>query len=448
MSGSLAEQHTRFFPDAGLLPGKLATERIAVIGLGYVGLPIAVALSRRYESVTGFDINGARIAELRCARDRTGEMDRAQLIASSATFTDRQEDLCGATVHVVTVPTPVDEARRPDFGPLLSACDLIAPTLGQGAIVVFESTVHPGATEEICVGRLERRSGLREGVDFFVAYSPERINPGDRLHGLGSVPKIVAAPDEAARARLSAMYGEVVEAGVHVCASIKVAEAAKVFENTQRDVNIALTNEFARICDRLGIRTRDVLEATGTKWNALSFSPGLVGGHCIGVDPLYLATKAEQLGIHPELILAGRRANDRVPFDVASKALTHLARRDRRPSEARVGVLGVTFKEDVPDTRNSRVFDLVGALREHRIEPLLHDPLADPKDLAPAGFRLTPLDAFGALDVLVLAVPHRSYLAGAGVHLGAMMARGGLLMDMRSALDVPGPGAHFDYWSL
>ena len=464
MARSLAKQPKLYVTPAGPAPqrsqppeqtpghstdaDKLTSEKIAVVGLGYVGLPVAVALSHRYAGLTGFDINPARVTDLTLAKDGTGEVERAQLLGCGARFTAHPNDLIGASVFIVAVPTPVTAAGRPDFGPLRKACRLIAPCLRPGAAVVFESTVYPGATEEICLPELERYSGYTEGEDFHIAYSPERINPGDKIHGLSDVTKIVAAREPATLDRIAALYGEVVSAGVHRAPSIKVAEAAKVFENTQRDVNIALTNELSRICDRVGIATRDVLSATGTKWNALPFTPGLVGGHCIGVDPLYLSSRAQELGLFPEVILAARRSNEQVPQDLADKTLRVLAAQDRPLSEARVGVLGVTFKENVPDTRNSKVFDLLAALHGFRITAKIHDPLADPADLARAGLHCNPLSAITDLDVLILAVPHQSYLIDNGARIQSLIAPGGALLDVRAALAAAPLRPDIQYWSL
>lgn len=448
MASNLAEQFAPIVPDARFAAGKLTNEKLAVVGLGYVGLPVAVALSRKYEGVIGFDVSADRVEELCRAEDRTGEVDKAQIKSSGATFTCAQEDLSGATVYIVAVPTPVDDGGRPDFGPLRQACQLIAPCLTPGAIVVFESTVYPGATEEVCANELEIYSGYNEGVEFHVAYSPERINPGDKARGINTVTKIVAAKSGVVLDRIADVYGSIVEAGIHKTSSIKVAEAAKVFENTQRDVNIALANEFARICDRIGIPTREVLLATGTKWNALPFSPGLVGGHCIGVDPLYLTAKAQEVGIHPEIMLASRRTNDRVPHDIANKALKFLTEHDKRPSEARIGVLGVTFKENVPDTRNSKVVATIQVLRDHGISPLIHDPVASRSDLLRNGIRSTPLDAMKDLDVLILAVPHRSYVADGGQYLQSLISEGGVMMDIRATLAEAPRRDDIAYWSL
>jgi len=344
--------------------------RVAVVGLGYVGLPLVVALSRKFP-VVGFDISSARVSSLKSGVDATGEVEPEALKASNIRVTDSAADLAGSNIFIVTVPTPIDEANRPDFGALLKACELIGPVLAPGGIVVFESTVYPGVTEEICAPALEAASGLKSGVDFKLGYSPERINPGDREHPLEKITKVVAGEDEATLARLVEVYGSVIEAGIHQASSIKVAEAAKVIENTQRDLNIALMNELSKICDRLGIRTADVLAAAGTKWNFLKFYPGLVGGHCIGVDPYYLTAKAEQLGYHPEVILSGRRVNDSMGAYVAQRTVKMLAERGHAIVGQRVGILGFTFKENVPDIRNSKVVDIYRELREFGLEPLV-----------------------------------------------------------------------------
>ena len=448
MASSLAEQQTAIVPDVRHIPDKLTDERLAVVGLGYVGLPVAIALARKYDSVTGFDVAPDRVAELSRAQDRTGEVDQAQIASSGATFTSEVADLFGSTIFVVAVPTPVDSKGQPDFDPLRHACRLIAPCLTRGAVVVFESTVYPGATEEVCAEELERHSGFNEGVEFHVAYSPERINPGDKARGIGTVTKIVAAKSDKVLDRIAAVYGQIVEAGIHKTSSIKVAEAAKVFENTQRDVNIALTNEFARICDKIGIPTREVLLATGTKWNALPFSPGLVGGHCIGVDPLYLTAKAQEVGVHPEIMLASRRTNDRVPYDIASKALKFITEKDKRPSQVRIGVLGVTFKENVPDTRNSKVLETIQVLRDSGLSPMIHDAVASKSDLLRHGIRATALEEMDGLDILILAVPHRGYVAGHGLLVQNLIAQNGVLMDVRAALADANRRDDITYWSL
>lgn len=425
------------------------TERIAVVGLGYVGLPVALGFARRFPGTVGFDIDPARVAALRDGHDVTGEVEATDLIGSGLAVTADPADLAGASFFVATVPTPIDTERRPDFGPLLRACETIGRALTPGAVVVFESTVYPGATEEVCGPALARASGLRAGIDFALAYSPERINPGDRAHRLESIVKVVSGQDEATLERVAAAYGAIVPAGLHRAPSIRVAEAAKVIENTQRDLNIALMNELAMIFDRLGLRTAEVLAAAGSKWNFLKFQPGLVGGHCIGVDPYYLTAKAEAVGYRPEMILAGRRINDQMGAFLAGKLVKVLARQGRTILGARVGILGLTFKENVSDLRNSRVPDIVAELRTYGIDPLVHDPLAD-RDRArhEYGLQLAGLDAFRDLDALVLAVPHRAYLDRPRDAFWACLKEGGLVMDVKSALDPASVPSRLAYWSL
>lgn len=417
---------------------------IGVVGLGYVGLPLAVAFARHFE-VVGFDIDRTRIAALRRGHDATGEVSAADLAGSRLTVSDDPAVLAVCDVVIVTVPTPVDAGNRPDFGPVLGACALLGAVVRPGTVVVFESTVYPGATEEVCRPALAAAGarGVRLG------YSPERINPGDPEHPFERIVKVVAGEDAATLDLLAEVYGTVVTAGVHRAPSIKVAEAAKVIENTQRDINIALMNEISRICDLIGIRTADVLAAAGTKWNFLRFHPGLVGGHCIGVDPYYLTAKAEALGYHPQVILAGRRINDGMGSHVAQRTLKLMAAAGGWSPGSRVGVLGLTFKENVPDIRNSKVVDIVREFDAFGLEPLVHDPLADPAATAHEyGIALQPLDQFRDLDALVYAVPHRSYAALGPVGLASMVRQGGVLVDVRSAL-APGqlpPG--LAYWSL
>ena len=329
-------------------------ERVGVVGLGYVGLPVALAFARHFPGTVGFDIDARKVEELRAGIDRTGELDGDAIRSSSLTVTSDPTDLRGCTFYVVAVPTPVDADNRPDLSPIVGASGIVGGALAKGAVVVYESTVYPGVTENICGPELERESGLRSGEDFTLGYSPERINPGDRQHTLERITKVVAAQDAATLDRVASAYGRVIDAGVYRASSIQVAEAAKVIENTQRDLNIALMNELALICDRIGIRTADVLDAARTKWNFLPFTPGLVGGHCIGVDPYYLTTRAEQLGYQPEVILAGRRINNRMGEFIAGKLVKMLVNAGSRVSGARVGILGLTFKENVSDLRNSR----------------------------------------------------------------------------------------------
>ena len=385
--------------------------RIAVVGLGYVGLPLAVALARHFP-VTGFDISAARVEELQKGRDRTGEVDDNALAASTMRFSCREEDLAEAGLVIVAVPTPIDAHRNPDLGPVEKASALVGRRMGKGTVVVYESTVYPGVTEDICVPILEKESALVYGRDFAVGYSPERINPGDKVHTVEQIVKVVSGSTPETLELLAGVYGRIVTAGVHKASSIKVAEAAKVIENTQRDLNIALMNELALIFDRLGIDTLEVLEAAGTKWNYLPFRPGLVGGHCIGVDPYYLTYKAEAAGYHPEVILAGRRINDGMGKYVAEKAVKMLIRADRRVSGARVGIFGLTFKENVPDLRNTRVVDIRAELEEYGVDVLVHDPLADAGEaLREYGLTLTALEDMRDLDAAVFAVNHASYVS-------------------------------------
>ncbi|RMH36853.1 MAG: nucleotide sugar dehydrogenase [Deltaproteobacteria bacterium] len=423
-------------------------ERVAVLGLGYVGLPVALAFGRAYH-VVGFDIDARKVALLREGVDPAGQATADELRETRVAFTSDERDLRDIDAFVVAVPTPIDTTRRPDLSALRGATEIVGRALKPGAVVVYESTVYPGVTEEVCAPLLEQVSGLRAGVDFHLAYSPERINPGDAEHTFERIQKVVAGDDAATVDRVAALYGRVVTAGVFRAASIKVAEAAKVLENTQRDLNIALMNEFAIICDRLGIRTRDVLDAAATKWNFLRFSPGLVGGHCIGVDPYYLTTKAEELGYHPEVILAGRRINDNMGVYVAGRLIKLLARAGAAIKGARIGVLGLAFKENVGDVRNSRVPDICAELAQFGAEVLVHDPLAD-RDEARRhyGIALCEWDALRDLDAVVLAVPHAAYLDGGAAEALARLRPGGVVVDVKSALDPAAVPAGATYWSL
>jgi UDP-N-acetyl-D-galactosamine dehydrogenase len=425
------------------------TERIAVVGLGYVGLPVALAFARKYIDTVGFDISQRRVDELRRGLDHTGEVPTDDLKETTIGFSTRVEDMAGSTFIVVTVPTPIDENRQPDLRPLVGACETLGKILSKGAVVVFESTVYPGVTEEICGPILARVSGLRQGVDFKLGYSPERINPGDREHTLERIVKVVAGEDAETLERVAAAYRSIVDAGIHRAPSIKVAEAAKVIENTQRDLNIALMNELALIFDHLGIRTKDVLEAACTKWNFLRFTPGLVGGHCIGVDPYYLTAKAESVGYHPQVILAGRRINDGMGAFIAQRLVKLLIKSDLPVRNARVGIFGLTFKENVPDLRNSRVPDIVAELGQFGIEPIVHDPLADPGEARDEyGVELLPIDRFRDMQALVLAVPHRHYLQEKTDGLLSRVVPGGVLIDVKSAIDPNTVPDGFSYWSL
>lgn len=422
--------------------------KIGIVGLGYVGLPLAVAFARKFE-VVGFDVSQSRVQTLRQGVDFTNEISSEELAASTLTVTSDAEDLRGCSIIIVTVPTPVDEGRRPDFSHLVDACGVIGKVISPGTIVVFESTVYPGATEEVCAPALESASGLKSGEGFKLGYSPERINPGDKAHPLEKIVKVVSGQDEESLETLAALYGAIIEAGVHKASSIKVAEAAKVIENTQRDINIALMNEISKICDLVGIRSSEVLAAAGTKWNFLKFYPGLVGGHCIGVDPYYLTAKAEQLGYHPQVILAGRRINDGMGGYVAQRAVKMMATRGRSLSGARVGILGLTFKENVPDIRNSKVEDIYREFAEFGIVPHVHDPLADAGAAKHEfGIELCELDQMADLDVMVYAVSHSYYSQLGTDAIQAMVAPGGIVIDVRSALSPTDLRPDIAYWSL
>lgn len=423
-------------------------ETIAVLGLGYVGLPVALHFARAGFNVIGCDVNARRVAALKQGDDWTHEASRAELLEAKLTYTTNESDMAVATFFVITVPTPIDGDRRPDLGAVVKACEAIGRVVRPGAVVVLESTVYPGVTEEICGPAIARTSGLVQGVDFFMGYSPERINPGDREHTIDRIVKVVSGESEAALERIAAAYGKIIRAGLHRAPSIKVAEAAKVIENTQRDLNIALMNELAIIFHRLGIRTKDVLEAAATKWNFLRFTPGLVGGHCIGVDPYYLTAKAESVGYHPEVILAGRRINDGMGRYVAQQLVRLLSGLAKPLNTARVAVLGLTFKENVPDLRNSRVPDIVFELRQFGLSPLVHDALADAAEAEHEyGLKLTGLEQFSALDALILAVPHAAYLKDFE-KLQAAVLPGGVIMDLKSAIGAGSLSRSLKYWSL
>jgi UDP-N-acetyl-D-galactosamine dehydrogenase len=420
-----------------------------VIGLGYVGLPVALAFAREFGGTIGFDIDGRKVAELRAGKDRMGEVAEDVLRATTLRCTSDLEELRGTTFFVVAVPTPVDADNRPDLSPVIRASESVARVLSPGAVVVYESTVYPGVTEDICGPVLERVSGLKAGTDFTLGYSPERINPGDVEHTLEKITKVVAGQDQMTLARVAGAYGRIIAAGIHCAPSIKVAEAAKVIENTQRDLNIALMNEVALICDRLGVRTADVLTAARTKWNFLPFSPGLVGGHCIGVDPYYLTTKAEQLGYQPEVILAGRRVNNRMGEHIAGKLVKLLIDADLPVKGARIGILGLTFKENVSDLRNSRVPDIIRELGQFGIRPLVHDAMASPDEaLHEYGVELQPSESLTDLDGLIVAVPHEQYLRDGPAPIASRVRPGGVLIDVKSAIDPDSVPAGIHYWSL
>ncbi|MCP5264918.1 MAG: nucleotide sugar dehydrogenase [Burkholderiaceae bacterium] len=410
---------------------------VGVVGLGYVGLPLAVEFARHYDTI-GYDLSKKKVEQLARGVDVTGEVTAEQFKAATRMrFVADPAALAEADVLIVAVPTPVDEAHRPDFSPLIGASEICGRHMKRGATVVFESTVYPGATEEICVPVLEKISGMKWKTDFHVGYSPERINPGDRLHTLTRIVKVVSGDDQATLDMVAELYGSIIEAGVHRASSIKVAEAAKVIENTQRDLNIALMNELSFIFDRVGIDTLEVLEAAGTKWNFLPFRPGLVGGHCIGVDPYYLTTKAEMVGYHPQVILAGRRINDAMGPFVARRTIKEMVGLGFPVNDSPIVVLGLTFKENVPDLRNSKVIDLIREFRSYGAKVYVHDPVASPEDaMHEFGIELTAWEDLPVAGALVLAVNHREFVERPLEGLLEKSLAGGVVADVKGALDV------------
>ena len=410
---------------------------IAVVGLGYVGLPLAVEFGKHFRTI-GFDLSVKKVDAYRKFVDPTGEVSTDDLRAASllAVTTDATQ-LREADVIIVAVPTPIDDAHQPDFGPLLGASEAVGRNLKRGAVVVFESTVYPGATEEVCVPIIEKHSGMKWQRDFFVGYSPERINPGDREHSLTRITKVVSGDTAETLEKVAAVYGSIITAGVHRASSIKVAEAAKVIENTQRDLNIALMNELSLIFHTIGIDTLEVLEAAGTKWNFLPFRPGLVGGHCIGVDPYYLTHKADMLGYHPQVILAGRRINDGMGKYIAEQTVKLMIQSGVHVKGSHVNVLGLTFKEDCPDIRNSRVIDVVRELESFGITVHVHDPLADAAEtLHEYGVTLTPWDDLPRAEAIVAAVAHRAFMQRPVDELIGKVVPRGLYMDVKAKADV------------
>ena len=393
----------------------LEDTRIAIVGLGYVGLPLAVEFGKHY-ATTGFDINAARIGELCNGHDRTLEVDAAELgAATQLRFSSSLEDLRTSNVFIVTVPTPIDAAKRPDLTPLIKASEALAKVLKRGDIVVYESTVYPGCTEEVCVPILAQGSGLTFNTDFFAGYSPERINPGDKQHRVTTILKVTSGSTPEVADFVNRLYGSIITAGTHQASCIKVAEAAKVIENTQRDLNIALVNDLAILFNKLGIDTLEVLEAAGTKWNFLPFRPGLVGGHCISVDPYYLTHKAQEVGHHPDVILAGRRTNDSMGPYIANEVIRLMVRKGINPVHAHVLVLGLAFKENCPDLRNTRVVDIVHALRAYNAVVDVYDPWVDADEAEHEyAIRPIPAPAAGAYDAIIVAVGHHQF-----VELGA-----------------------------
>jgi len=425
--------------------------KLSLVGLGYVGMPIAVEFAKRGISVIGFDLNEKKIELYNEGKDPTHEVGDAAIKNSGVEFTADEERLKDALFHIVAVPTPVNDDHTPDLGPVEGASHILGRNLTKGSIVVFESTVYPGVTEDVCLPILEKESGLKCGIDFKIAYSPERINPGDKEHRLNTIKKIVSGMDEETLATVAEVYEIVVDAGVHRAESIKVAEAAKVIENSQRDINIAFMNELSIIFNKMGIDTLSVLKAAGTKWNFLPFRPGLVGGHCIGVDPYYLTYKAEQLGYHSQVILAGRRINDDMGKYVAENCVKQLIAIDKSVKCARVGILGFTFKENCPDTRNSKVFDIVKELREYGIEPLIADPEADaPEAERLYGVKMTDVDSFTDMDAIILAVAHKEFSAMSRERFDKMYGDGTrLLLDIKGIKDRPEfEAAGYRYWRL
>ena len=408
--------------------------RIAVVGLGYVGLPLAVAFGRKRPTV-GFDIDPARIGDLRRHHDATLEVDATELqSAAGLSFSADAADLAGCNVFIVTVPTPVDAYKRPDLDALEAASRTVGKAIARGGVAIFESTVYPGATEEVCVPIIERESGLRFNEDFTAGYSPERINPGDREHRLETILKVTSGSTPQAADFIDALYAGIIEAGTHKAGSIRVAEAAKVIENTQRDVNIALVNELALIFHRMGIDSREVLEAAGTKWNFLPFRPGLVGGHCIGVDPYYLTHKAQEIGYHPEVILAGRRINDGMGRHVAQRVVKLMQRRGIQTAGAKVLVLGLAFKENCPDLRNSGVVDVIDELRTYNVDVDVHDPWVAPAQAQHEyGLATIAEPPPGGYDAIVLAVAHRQFIALGADGVRAFGKPGAVLFDVKRA---------------
>ncbi|MCC6658401.1 MAG: nucleotide sugar dehydrogenase [Rhodocyclaceae bacterium] len=409
---------------------------VAVIGLGYVGLPLAVEFGKSLPTV-GFDLDADKVAQCGAGRDPAREIPEEQMRAARlAEFTADAARLAAADFILIAVPTPVDEAHRPDFGPLIGASEAAGRHMKPGATVVYESTVYPGATEEVCVPVLERASGLKWQRDFFVGYSPERINPGDREHRLTNVVKVVAGDTPETLAKVAALYETIVQPGVHRASSIKAAEACKVIENTQRDLNIALMNELAIIFDKVGIDTSEVLAAAGTKWNFLRFKPGLVGGHCIGVDPYYLTHKAEMLGYQPQVILAGRRINDGMGKYIAEQTVKQMIAAGGYVKGARVNVLGLTFKENCADLRNSKVVDVIEELKSYGVEVFVHDPWADPEEaLQEYGLRLSAWDDLPRADAIVAAVSHRELAALSAEDFQRKLIKGGCFIDVKAAFE-------------
>ena len=425
-------------------------EKISLVGLGYVGMPIAVAFAKKVK-VIGYDLNASKIDLYKSGIDPTNEVGDEAIKNTTVEFTSDETRLREAKFHIVAVPTPVNDDHTPDLTPVEGASRIVGRNLVKGSVVVYESTVYPGVTEDICVPILEKESGLRCGIDFKVGYSPERINPGDKVHRLETIVKIVSGMDEETLGVVAKVYELVVEAGVHRASTIKVAEAAKVIENSQRDINIAFMNELSIIFNKMGIDTKSVLEAAGTKWNFLKFYPGLVGGHCIGVDPYYLTYKAEMMGYHSQVILAGRRINDDMGKYVAENVVKNLIKAGKAVKDARVAILGFTFKENCPDTRNSKVFDIVKELREYGIEPIISDPQADIDEAKRLyGIEFVGIDTIKNMDAVILAVAHTEFAKFKMTEIDSFFADGRkVLLDIKGLLDRKAyENANYLYWRL
>lgn len=427
--------------------------KIAVTGLGYVGMPLAVEFAKKFE-VIGFDINSHKIEQYKNGIDPTHEVGNDAVKNSSVYFTDNPSDLRQANFHIIAVPTPVNQDKTPDLDPVIGASEIVGRNLTPGAIVVYESTVYPGVTEDICVPVLEKASGLKCGVGFKIGYSPERINPGDKVHRLTNIKKIVSGMDLETLNAIDSIYSQIIEAGVHRAPSVKVAEAAKVVENSQRDINIAFMNELAMVFDRMGIDTSEVVDGMNTKWNALGFRPGLVGGHCIGVDPYYFTYEAEKLGYHSQIILSGRKVNDGMGAFVADATIKQLILAGKAPKNAKVVILGLTFKENCPDTRNSKVEDIINRLKEYEINPLVVDPWASERDaMHEYGITLTPFELISDVDCIVLAVAHNEFKNMKLADLDKLYKVGAndekVLIDVKSILDKKVvEQAGYRYWRL
>jgi UDP-N-acetyl-D-galactosamine dehydrogenase len=426
-------------------------EKIAIIGLGYVGLPVAIEFAKKFKTI-GFDVNKAKLDMYLSGVDVTEEVGDKAIQETTLTFTSEEQELKQCKFHVVAVPTPINSDKTPNLAPIIGASETIGRNLTKGSIVVYESTVYPGTTEEICIPILEKESGLIFGKDFKVGYSPERINPGDKVNTLTKITKIVSGSDAEALREISSVYGAIIKAGIFEAESIKVAEAAKVIENSQRDINIAFMNELSMVFNKMDINTKAVLEAAGTKWNFLNFTPGLVGGHCIGVDPYYFTYKAEQLGYHSQIILAGRKVNDNMGKHVANNVIKTMIKANININEARIGIFGLTFKENVPDVRNTKVIDIIRELEDYGVDVLVHDPIAEAHDVE-REFQLDLVDKaeLNNLDCIILAVPHEEYLAQFDLDQLSELYRS----EQRVLIDIKGlfqkqdaVAKGFHYWSL